>query len=460
MAQNYDKETRRYMDNKGHYESVVNIGKSLYVLMLDMHHLMDQKHFYIKEKLGMSNIKLKKAFNKDEVAALDRTNVYQYEKLDLSLLHKLNWHLCDLETKAPEVQKDFQALKEVRNDIAHITVISKFKDVFVWKKIEDLRILYKKIIDGIKEHWDSNLKETIEYHRTNIDDTTIEINKKIDEVLLGVNVEVKDVDLKPFLEDMKAVGTAPRKVKIEIKNTPRDTKEILFDILEWFSKADSKVAFIVNQAYFERLDQFEYNSEECLKFLLPALNPEVRSKLTWYRGTLGNELIPMLPPTLKQLYLRMLPDQVELLNSQLPKLPDLWSLGLFIDFRTEWYKEWNNFKLVTVDPLTLPLLEFKGKQYGLKIVGEIDVDQIPWVVEVVKRLTKQHQCDTLEFYKTMLNDGSEIEKLLRALYEADIHVTTWVKLQNTVEWTDYALEKQLNDFARKHSFKMFKFLRN
>ncbi|CAL4161513.1 unnamed protein product [Meganyctiphanes norvegica] len=419
----------KYRQNKLHYESAVAVGKYLFELILQ---ISDPEIKTFKDKLGMSKNQIKKTFNKDEIKLLEmEVGYYDFEKIDLSLIHKLVYQICDLEKKAPELQKNLQALKEHRNVISHIADITKFTDMFVWQKIEELRVLFENILNGI-EHL---------YH-TDVVVKNKEINSELDKILKNIEVEVTDSELETFLKEISGVEKCPINVKIKVTNCQVHCSELM-TLVERVAKENTRVKLLVPKAFFDSVELHFYDSQT---YLTPLLDKNSKCKLIWYRGNLSNEMISMLPATLEQLFIRIRSDQIELLNRQLPQLnAKLWSLVLYLELPED------------IDPASLPLVDFKGRQMGLKFCTAITTDRIPWIVKIINRLTQGHQCDTLEFYETHLNTESDVESLLRALHEAEVHVTTWVKLQNEAS-KDCLEENRLNILAQNLNLRMFRFL--
>ncbi|CAL4070018.1 unnamed protein product, partial [Meganyctiphanes norvegica] len=232
----------------------------------------------------------------------------------------------------------------------------------------------------------------------------------------------------------RKIGKCPLKVKIDVKNDVRKVYG-LNSMLERLSKENTTLKLQFYWSFFGGLRDF-YDSEDYLSILL---DKDSKCKLSVYRGTLSTRLLQMLPESLTQLYIRVYPDQLEYLNAQLAKLPDLWSLTVYL-FLTEKDDQYHS-KTIKTDPSSLPLLKYKGKQLGIKVRAPITVDDIPWIVAVIKRLTQEHQCDTLEIYGTRLDYVKHVSDLIVALHEADIHVTTWLKLQNRMDWNNEYQEK-------------------
>ncbi|CAL4169506.1 unnamed protein product [Meganyctiphanes norvegica] len=343
MSQKRCSKTEKFNQNKIKCESAVTVGKTLHVFILKA---SDPNDINIKAKLlnVMSNTQLRSRFTKDEHPFLKSGVVFSnLDTLDICMLHKLVYYLCDLENKAPELESNLRTLKNNRNDIAHNTDLNKFTDLFTFRKIEELRVLFETILKGIE-----NL------YVTNIDDKIKEINIELDNILENVEVEVGDLEIEALLKDLQDIGKCPFKVKIEIKDYPTYCSELI-PLLETLGKditRETRVRFQVYKPFFDDVDLQFYDSQ---KYLSPLLDEESRCQLTWYRGNMSNEMISVLPPTMKQLYLRMRSDQIEHLNNQLPKLLDLWNLVLYLDLS----ENGNIYGLDTIDPSSLPMIDFK-----------------------------------------------------------------------------------------------------
>ncbi|CAL4109597.1 unnamed protein product, partial [Meganyctiphanes norvegica] len=376
-----DKQAKRFMQNKNHCESTVNIGKTIFWLLLE---ISNPNNITFLEKLDMSRTELKKKFNVDEIMQLDKgIKLDDLTKLDVSMLHKLVRYICKLEENDIAFHDDIKSLKDSRNFIAHSADNTEFTDLFIWQNIEKLRNLFIRILIRINNSY-----------CTDVSDNKRKVNKHVDKVLKDVEVDLKESQLEEFKNLLNSGIQCPVNVKIEIKGDPRPCSE-LDELVIRLGRESTRVKLLINKVYFDVSELESYDSRE---HILPLLDSNT-CKLVWYRGNLSNEMICMLPPSLEQLYIRVRPNQIESLNNQFPKLTKLWSLALYMDF----IEDIDLYHMNTVDPSTLPVLQFKRKQFGIRICACISTDNIAWIVAVIKRLTQEHQCDTLEFYKTHLN---------------------------------------------------------
>ncbi|CAL4124164.1 unnamed protein product [Meganyctiphanes norvegica] len=277
---------KRFKQNKTYCESTVNCGKSLYEFILQSSDPDDRN---IKDKLlnVMTNKELRSRFNKGEHPILNNgiyfNNLY---KLDLSMLHKLVFHLCDLERKAPDLHNNLRILKDNRNEIiGHNTYLEGFTDLFTFEKIEELRALYVKILDGI-EH----------LYKTKISDKNVEINGKLNEILNNVEVEVTDLEVEPLLKKLQNIGRCPFKVKIEIKDYP-EFCTTLIPLLETLGRENTRVRLQLYKPFFEDVDLQFYDSE---KYLTPLLDENSRCQFCIWTSV--NRVISTgLMPSIRQL---------------------------------------------------------------------------------------------------------------------------------------------------------------
>ncbi|CAL4239918.1 unnamed protein product, partial [Meganyctiphanes norvegica] len=167
--------------NKSILESSVNVGKILLEFILKNQHKSDPEFSNFKDKLKRNNT-MKNKFNKEETALLENgANIDNFDNLDLSMLHKLISHLCGIEDKDPELEKNLRTLKDKRNQLAHSDDINTYTEIYIWKRIEELRSLYEDTLKKIKD-----------FYQTDIEEKRKEINNAIDSILKHVEVKLDD----------------------------------------------------------------------------------------------------------------------------------------------------------------------------------------------------------------------------------------------------------------------------
>ncbi|CAL4141709.1 unnamed protein product [Meganyctiphanes norvegica] len=249
---------------------MVKIGKSLLELVLCA---SDSRNISFKDKLFeldyMSKTKFKKLFDRDEQEKLNQGITLDHlEELDVSMLHKLIRHLCCLEEKDPELEKELRIVKDCRNNIAHCADNTEFTDFFIWQKIEELRASFIEILNRVNNLYCVDIKEKEK-----------QIHENINKISRKAEFVVGESEVSEFLNQLNAGLKCPLNLKVEIKRDPRQCS-LLDNLLRRLGSENTRIKLFINTLYYNVTELDCYDSK---KHLLPLFGSET-CQLSSYRG--------------------------------------------------------------------------------------------------------------------------------------------------------------------------------